>query len=41
MRRLIEFTERDQMLALAQPVLEAYAAELGAAEVLASVNAIQ
>jgi TRAP-type transport system periplasmic protein len=41
MLKTIEFTDRDQMLALAQPVLEEYAAELGAAEVLASINAIQ
>ena len=29
------------MLELAQPVLQEYAAELGAAEVLANINAIQ
>ncbi len=37
----VEFTDRAAMLELAQPVLQAYAAELGAAEVLANINAIQ
>ena len=37
----VEFTDRAPMLELAQPVLQAYAAELGAAEVLANINAIQ
>jgi tripartite ATP-independent transporter DctP family solute receptor len=36
-----EFTDRDEMLKAANPVLEAYAEELGAADVLKSVQAIQ
>lgn len=36
-----EFTDRDDMLQAANPVLEAYAEELGAADVLKSVQAIQ
>ncbi|MEX2629190.1 MAG: TRAP transporter substrate-binding protein [Tistlia sp.] len=36
-----EFTERDKMLEAATPVLEAYAEELGAAEVLANIQAIE
>lgn len=36
-----EFTERDAMLAAANPVLEAYAEELGAAEVLKNIQAIK
>jgi TRAP-type C4-dicarboxylate transport system substrate-binding protein len=37
----VEFTERDQLLELAEPVKQQYAAELGASEVLAAINAIQ
>ena len=37
----VEFTERDKMLAAATPVIEAYAEELGAAEVLKDIQAIQ
>lgn len=36
-----EFTERDKMLTAATPVLQAYAEELGAAEVLANIQAIE
>ncbi|MGP1396659.1 MAG: TRAP transporter substrate-binding protein [Inquilinaceae bacterium] len=36
-----EFADRDKMLEAANPVLEAYAEELGAAEVLKAVQAIQ
>ena len=36
-----EFTERDKMLEAATPVLEAYAEELGAAQVLADIQAIE
>lgn len=36
-----EFTERDKMLEAATPVLQAYAEELGAAEVLANIQAIE
>ena len=36
-----EFTERDKMLAAAEPVLESYAEELGASDVLDAVQAIQ
>jgi tripartite ATP-independent transporter DctP family solute receptor len=36
-----EFTDRDAMLAAATPVLEAYAAELDAGEVLKAIQAIQ
>ena len=37
----IACTDRDKMLALAIPVLQAYAEELGAAEVLAAIQAIK
>ena len=36
-----EFTERADLLELAEPVKEAYAEELGASEVLKAINAIQ
>ena len=36
-----EFTDRDKMLEAATPVLEAYAAELGAAEVLKNIQSVQ
>jgi tripartite ATP-independent transporter DctP family solute receptor len=36
-----EFTERDQLLELAEPVKRAYAEELGALEVYEAVNAVQ
>jgi TRAP-type transport system periplasmic protein len=36
-----EFTERDQLLELAEPVKAAYAEELGASEVLEAINAVQ
>ncbi|HZA66741.1 MAG TPA: TRAP transporter substrate-binding protein [Geminicoccaceae bacterium] len=36
-----EFTERAELLELAEPVKEAYAEELGASEVLKAINAIQ
>ncbi|WP_353644001.1 TRAP transporter substrate-binding protein [Mesorhizobium sp. WSM2239] len=36
-----EFTERDAMLTAAKPVLESYAEELGASEVLKAVQAVQ
>lgn len=36
-----EFTERDKMLTAATPVLQAYAEELGAADVLANIQAIE
>jgi TRAP-type transport system periplasmic protein len=36
-----EFQEREQLLELAEPVKEAYAEELGAADVLDAVNQIQ
>jgi tripartite ATP-independent transporter DctP family solute receptor len=36
-----EFTEKDKMLELAQPVKQAYAEELGAADVLEAINQIQ
>ena len=36
-----EFTERDKMLELAQPVMQEYAEELEAGQVLADINAIQ
>ncbi|BDA85738.1 C4-dicarboxylate ABC transporter substrate-binding protein [Aureimonas sp. SA4125] len=36
-----EFTDRDAMLSAASPVLEAYAEELGAAEVLKNIQAIR
>lgn len=36
-----EFTERDKMLEAARPVLEAYAEELGASEVLSDIQAIE
>jgi TRAP-type transport system periplasmic protein len=36
-----EFLERDQLLELAEPVKQAYAEELGAADVLEAVNEIQ
>jgi tripartite ATP-independent transporter DctP family solute receptor len=36
-----EFTERDELLELAEPVKQAYAEELGAGEVLEAINAIQ
>jgi tripartite ATP-independent transporter DctP family solute receptor len=38
---LHEFTERDKLLELAEPVKKAYAEEIGASEVLERVNAIQ
>jgi tripartite ATP-independent transporter DctP family solute receptor len=38
---IVEFTDRDKMLAAANPVLEAYAEELGAADVLKSIQAIK
>ncbi|MDX6751286.1 TRAP transporter substrate-binding protein [Geminicoccaceae bacterium 1502E] len=37
----VEFTERDKMLELAQPVMKAYAEELGAGDVLDRINAIE
>jgi TRAP-type C4-dicarboxylate transport system substrate-binding protein len=40
MLKTIEFTDKEKMLELAQPVLEEYAAELGAADVLANIQAI-
>ena len=36
-----EFTERDELLELAEPVKAAYAEELGASEVLEAINAVQ
>jgi len=36
-----EFTERDRLLELAQPVQDEYAAELGATEVLEAIRAVQ
>ena len=36
-----EFTERDQLLELAAPVQQAYAEELGAAEVLEAIRAVE
>jgi TRAP-type transport system periplasmic protein len=36
-----EFTEKDKLLELAQPVKEAYAEELGATEVLSNIDSIQ
>ena len=36
-----EFTEREELLELAEPVKQAYAAELGAGEVLEAINAVQ
>ena len=36
-----EFTERDQLLELAEPVKRAYAEELGALEVYEAINAVQ
>lgn len=36
-----EFTERDKMIEAATPVLQAYAEELGAAEVLAEIQAVE
>jgi TRAP-type C4-dicarboxylate transport system substrate-binding protein len=39
--KTVEFTDRDKMLELADPVLKEYAAELDAAEVLAAIQAIQ
>ena len=36
-----EFTERDKMLEAANPVLEAYAEELGASDVLSAVQAVE
>ena len=36
-----EFTEKDKMLELAQPVKQAYAEDLGAGDVLAAINQIQ
>jgi tripartite ATP-independent transporter DctP family solute receptor len=36
-----EFTEREQLLELAEPVKQSYAEELGAVEVLEAVNAVQ
>jgi len=37
----VEFTDRDKMLELANPVLKAYADELGAGDVLVNIQAIQ
>lgn len=37
----VEFTERDQLLELAEPVKQQYAEELGASDVLAAINAIE
>lgn len=37
----VEFTDRAEMLALARPVIQAYAEELDAAAVLAAVDAVQ
>ena len=37
----VEFTDREKMLELANPVLKAYADELGAGEVLKNIQAIQ
>ncbi|MEZ5666567.1 MAG: TRAP transporter substrate-binding protein [Alphaproteobacteria bacterium] len=37
----VVFTERDQLLSLAEPVKEEYAASLGATEVLHAINAVQ
>lgn len=37
----VEFTERDQLLELAEPVKQQYAEELGATDVLAAINAIE
>ncbi|MCP4385732.1 MAG: TRAP transporter substrate-binding protein [Hyphomicrobiales bacterium] len=39
--RTHEFTQRDQLLELATPVQDAYAAELGATEVLESIRAVE
>jgi TRAP-type C4-dicarboxylate transport system substrate-binding protein len=36
-----EFTEREELLELAEPVKEAYAEELGALEVYEAINAVQ
>lgn len=36
-----EFTEREELLELAEPVKQAYAEELGAGEVLEAINAVQ
>ena len=36
-----EFTERDELLELAEPVKEAYAEELGATDVLKAIKAIK
>jgi tripartite ATP-independent transporter DctP family solute receptor len=36
-----EFTDREELLELAEPVKQAYAEELGASEVLEAINAIQ
>jgi hypothetical protein len=36
-----EFTDRDRMLELAAPVMQAYADELGAGEVYANIIAVQ
>jgi TRAP-type transport system periplasmic protein len=38
---LHEFEDRERLLELAEPVKEAYAAELGASELLAAINAVQ
>ncbi len=38
---LVEFTDRDKMLEAANPVLNAYAEELGAGDVLKAIQAIQ
>ncbi|MGF1625053.1 MAG: TRAP transporter substrate-binding protein [Alphaproteobacteria bacterium] len=37
----VEFTERDRLLELAEPVKQQYAEELGATEVLAAINAVE
>jgi TRAP-type transport system periplasmic protein len=39
--RLHEFTQRDELLRLAEPVKNAYAKQIAAEEVLARINAIQ
>jgi TRAP-type C4-dicarboxylate transport system substrate-binding protein len=39
--KTVFFEDRDKLLAAAEPVKEAYAAELGAAEVLQAINAVR
>ena len=36
-----EFTERDKLLELAEPVKKAYAEELGATDVYEAINAVK